>query len=77
MGPAVRRPRGDGTADSDAPTRKQRDRRRDADLVFLAWLPTATLVELMVTFRRAAKENWPKWRLVALDRAIRRTNLRG
>lgn len=66
------------SADADCRSVRQRAKRRDADLSFLAWLKTAKLDELVDRLRAYRRtRGCPEWRIVAVGRAITKLNQEG
>jgi hypothetical protein len=63
-----------GRADADRPSRRTQERRRQRDLEFLEVLKKANAEELdrMVW----ESKRWPKWRRVAVARAVARLEAR-
>lgn len=55
-------------ADADGPNWRQRNRRRQSDIDFLSWLKDTSLDVLRAT----QTVDWPQWRVIAIDREIRR-----
>jgi hypothetical protein len=59
-------------ADADGPSWRTRQKRRERDIEFLAWLRTATKRELAVMMNAKL----PDWRAVAVRRALKRALLK-
>lgn len=59
-------------ADRDGASRRTMQRRREADIAFLAKLRAATIEELEVERANHAHKRAPLWKKVAVARAIRR-----
>lgn len=59
-------------ADADRASWRTRERRRQADIAFLAKLRTATLDELRELGRHHAHKKTPRWKQIAIERAIAR-----
>lgn len=53
-------------ADADRPGWRTREKRREQDRAFLAWLTTATKLELA----QALRTTLPEWRRVAVQRRL-------
>jgi acyl-CoA synthetase (NDP forming) len=60
------------SADSDNPSWRQRQRRRQADIDFLAKLRVAEIGELMEMLKSHTHKSTPEWKRVAILRAIKR-----